>query len=261
MQNSPTPDHQSEDTQPDPTDQKTRHYRSFGVLQMVETVLMSAVVLATLFTLWNPHGIFFSQSSIAILPTPVNIDELSPAPTVRVGIHSGHYKHNEGNVCPDGIREVDVAYVIANKTSMLLAVSDITVEILNEYDLRLINYKADALISIQTGGCTDTSAAISGFKIGTSLSTTIPDKVNVLAACLAEQYQLNTGLTFGYRVIGEDEIESHTFLDVNPQTPVVMIEAGSLAVDRAILIDGADRAANGIAAGIICYLKNQQLID
>lgn len=261
MQTSPTPDHQPENTQPETTGQKERHHHSSSVLQMVETVLMAAVVLATLLTMWNPHGVFSSQSPIAILPTPVNLDEVAPASIMRVGIQSGHYKHNEGNVCPDGIREVDVAYVIANKTSMLLAVSGITVEILNEYDLRLINYKADALISIQTGSCTDTSAAISGFKIGTSLSTVIPDKVNLLAACLAEQYQLNTGLAFRYRVITDDEIESHTFLDVNPQTPVVMIEAGSLAVDRAILIDGADRAANGIAAGIICYLKNQHLID
>ena len=127
--------------------------------------------------------------------------------------------------------------------------------------MRLINYKADALISIQTGSCTDASAAISGFKIGTSLSTANPDKVNLLAACMGEQYQLNTGLTFGYRMIANDEIDSHTFLDVNSLTPVVMIETGSLAVDRAILIDGADRAANGIAAGILCYLKSQQLIE
>ena len=236
--------------------------RTFSVFRMVEMVLMAGVVLATLFTMWNPHGLFSSESIVSILPTPVNLEQSDfPSRTVRVGIQSAHYEHNEGNVCPDGIREVDVAYVIANKVNLLLASSGVSVEILNEYDLRLINYKADALISIHTGSCTDASAAISGFKIGTSLSSQNIEQVNILSACLAEEYMLNTGLAFGYRVIADDEIESHTFLDVNPQTPVLLIETGSLAVDRAILIEGADRAANGIAAGILCYLKNQKLID
>ena len=260
MQTSPAPNPVDE-TQQEILDNKTTPRRSLNIPQMVKTVLLVGVVLATLFTMWNPHSVFSAKSPIAILPTPVNIENASaPVNTVRIGIHSGHYKHDEGNVCPDGIREVDVAYVIANKTSLLLAASGITVEILNEYDLRLINYKADALISIQTGSCTDASAAISGFKIGTSLSTPNLDQVNALSACLAEEYQLNTGLMFGYRVVTDDEVDSHTFLDVNPQTPVVLLETGSLAVDRAILIDGADRAANGITAGILCYLKSQQLI-
>ena len=68
------------------------------------------------------------------------------------------------------------------------------------------------------------------------------------------------GLAFNYQVIPDDQVNSHTFLDINPQTPAVQIETGSLVVDRGILLEGSDRAANGITAGILCYLKNQGLI-
>ena len=230
------------------------------VFNMVQTVISVAVVMATLFTLWNPHGLFVPKA--AILPTPVSIGqnaEGQQAP-IRVGIQVGHYKHNEGYTCPDGIKEVDVDYIIANKVSLLLAASGITVEVLDEYDIKLINYKADALVSIHTGSCTDPSAAVSGFKIGTGANNTDITRTNVLAACLAEQYQQNTNLVFNYTVITQDQPVSHTFLDINPQTPIVLIETGSLAVDRDILIDQSDRSANGITAGVLCYFKNEGLI-
>ncbi len=238
-----------------------RKSHSNSVLYMVETVISVAVVMATLFTLWNPHGLFLPQSSF--LPTPVSVGQNTNGQLVpvQVGLQIGHFKHNEGNACPDGIKEVDVDYVIANKVSLLLAASGISIEVLDEYDIKLINYKADALISIHTGSCTDPSAAVSGFKIGTGANIADPTRTNMLAACLGEQYQQNTDLTFNYFVIPDDFPVSHTFLDVNPQTPIVLIETGSLAVDRNILIDQSDRAANGITAGVLCFLKSEGLIN
>jgi len=254
----PSP-HKQEDTPPTqaPTEAKKQH--PYSVLRIVETVVLWAFLLATLFTFWNPHSLFTSRASIPILPTPVNPDLSSSNPTIRVGIQIGHYKHNEGFTCPDGIREVDINYVIANKVSLLLGASHIHVDVLNEYDLNLINYKADALVSIHTRSCTDSSAAVSGFTIGSRISAQETEKTNQLAVCLAEQYSQNTGLAFNYLVVPDDQVNSHTFLDINAQTPAVQIETGSLAVDRAILMEGSDRAANGITAGILCYLKSQGL--
>lgn len=262
MENQIDPDLPPEEIEPQAPARKRANPRSHSVLHMVRSVIIAAVAMATLFTFWNPHGFFSSSNSTVLLPTPANAGS-SPASTSRilVGIQVGHYKHNEGFTCPDGIKEVDVDYIIANKVSILLGASQIATEVLNEYDLNLINYKADALVSIHTRSCTDPSAAASGFNIATSISAKETEKTNNLAACLAEQYAKNTGLAFNYQIIPDDEVNSHTFLDINPQTPAVQIETGSLAVDRGILMEGSDRVANGITAGILCYLKNQGLIS
>jgi N-acetylmuramoyl-L-alanine amidase len=263
MENQTNPDRPLEEeikTQVSPINKERP--RPYSSLRMIQSVILVAVTMATLFTFWNPHSFFSSQNSIALLPTPANADNTSSAKNqIRIGIQIGHYKHNDGFVCPDGIKEVDVDYVVANKVSLLLGASQIGTEVMNEYDLNLLNYKADALISIHTRSCTDSSAAASGFTLGTSISAKETEKTNTLTACLAEQYSYNTGLVFNYLVIQDDQINSHTFLDINPQTPAVQIEAGSLAVDRGILLEGSDRAANGITAGILCYLKSQGLVN
>jgi len=262
MENPDNPDQPLEEMESKISPPKKENPRSYSIFRMVQSIILWAVALATLFTFWNPHSFFSAQNSIALLPTPANAEGNTVANNrIRIGIQVGHYKHNDGFTCPDGIKEVDVDYVIANKVSLLLGASQITAEVLNEYDLNLINYKADALISIHTRSCTDPSAAASGFTLGTSISAKETEKTNTLAACLAEQYANNTGLVFSYQVIPDDQVNSHTFLDINPQTPAVQIETGSLAVDRSILIEGSDRAANGITAGILCYLKSKGLIN
>ena len=262
MDNQPNPDQPIEETETRVPPHKKENPRAYSVFRMVQSVILIAVAMATLFTFWNPHGLFSSQNSIPLLPTPANIGSGSSSSNqIRIGIQVGHYQHNDGFTCPDGIKEVDVDYVIANKVSLLLGASQITTNVLDEYDLNLINYKADALISIHTRSCTDPSAAASGFTIGTSISAKEAEKTDTLAACIAEQYASNTGLTFSYQVIPDDQVNSHTFLDINPQTPAVQIETGSLAVDRSILLEGSDRAANGITAGILCYLKSQRLMN
>jgi N-acetylmuramoyl-L-alanine amidase len=245
MDKQTNPDQPIEETEAALPLHTSKNPRSYSVFRLIQSVIIIAVTMATLFTFWNPHSFFSSQNSISLLPTPANANSSSSSTNrIRIGIQVGHYKHNEGSTCPDGIKEVDVDYVIANKISLLLGASQISAEVLNEYDLNLINYKADALISIHTRSCTDSSAAASGFNLGTSISAKETEKTNSLA----------------YQVIPDDLVNSHTFLDINPQTPAVQIEAGSLAVDRSILLEGSDRAANGITAGILCYLKIQGLM-
>jgi len=258
MEESPIPTPPIEENVPPPTPPKPPKTVEMSVARMVQTVISVAIVMATLFTLWNPYRMFSSQ--VTVLPTQANQTQVAETVPARVGIHVGHYKHNEGFQCPDGIKEVDVNYVIANKVSLLLAASGIMVDVLQEYDLKLINYKADALVSIHTRSCTDPSAAQSGFSIKNSLSSTNVDKANTLAACLGEQYQLNTGLIFQYEPINEQDPSSHIFVDINAQTTSALIETGSLAVDRGVIIGSSDRAASGITAGILCFLKAQQLI-
>ena len=262
MEETPISNPSTPELESEPNPERKNNSRAYSIIRLVQTVISVGVVMATLLTLWNPHGLFKNPSMVSFLPTPINPDQNGsglPA-SVHVGIQIGHYKHDEGNTCPDGIKEVDVDYVIASKVQALLATTGVNVDMLDEYDLKLLNYKSDVLVSIHTGSCTDASAAVSGFKIANQLRNESLDNTNNLAACLGDAYHQNTGLAFGYEIITDDNPLSHTFIDINPQTPAVLIETGSLAVDREIIINNSDRAANGITAGILCYLKNEKLI-
>jgi hypothetical protein len=126
-----------------------------------------------------------------------------------------------------------------------------------EYDLKLLNYEGAAFVAIYSGSCVDDPLPASGFKIGGSYSAKNPDQIDQLATCISKEYQTATGLPFTYEVINAESASYHIFRDVSGNTPAVRLEMGSLKTDRKILVDQADKTADGIVAGIICYLKGQ----
>jgi hypothetical protein len=47
----------------------------------------------------------------------------------------------------------------------------------------------------------------------------------------------------------------HAFLKINPKTPGAIIEMGFMAADRYILVNRPDLLAEGIVAGLLCFLE------
>lgn len=80
-----------------------------------------------------------------------------------MGIVSGHKGYDPGAVCPDGLTEAEVNYAIALEVTNLLARQGVQGDVLDEFDDRLTDYQADALVSIHADSCTIPGA--SGFKV------------------------------------------------------------------------------------------------
>ena len=61
------------------------------------------------------------------LPTntqrPGETGTVAPARSTRIGIVAGHWKHDSGAVCPDGLQEVDINLDIAHRVVSLLALA------------------------------------------------------------------------------------------------------------------------------------------
>ena len=56
--------------------------------------------------------------SLSPTETPIATHNPSPTPlSPKVGIVSGHWKYDGGAMCPDDVREVDVAHQIATKVA------------------------------------------------------------------------------------------------------------------------------------------------
>ena len=56
-------------------------------------------------------------------------------------------------------------------------------------------------------------------------------------------------------MIGTDNAAFHIFRDISPDTAAVLLEMGSMKTDRKVLIDQSDKTADGIVAGIVCYIN------
>jgi N-acetylmuramoyl-L-alanine amidase len=234
----------------------------YTVMNGVQTVVSIALVMATLLTLWSPRKVFNTPSLAALVEAEATQaaakSETTDTQKEHIGILAGHYEdNNPGEVCSDGVIESDVNHDIATRVQGKLEKLGYTVDMFPEYDLKLLNYEGAAFVAIYSGSCVDDPLPASGFKIGGSYSAKNPDQIDQLATCISKEYQTATGLPFTYEVINAESASYHIFRDVSGNTPAVRLEMGSLKTDRKILVDQADKTADGIVAGIICYLKGQ----
>ncbi|MCB0163268.1 MAG: N-acetylmuramoyl-L-alanine amidase [Anaerolineae bacterium] len=217
-------------------------------------------------------------------PTPVIAQEATPMPDVQisppiqaaptvgavdiaslavnrytfsplVGIVSGHKGYDPGAVCPDGLTEAEVNYAIALEVTNLLARQGVQGDVLDEFDDRLTDYQADALISIHADSCTIPGA--SGFKVARVTDSAIPESEDLLVNCLYDQYGAYTGLPQHPSSITDNMTDYHAFREINRGTPGAIIETGFLLDDRQILQYKPKIVARGIAAGILCFLDQR----
>jgi N-acetylmuramoyl-L-alanine amidase len=236
-----------------------------GALFQLEVVIGVAAVLATLFTAWTP-GQFMEApapqgTTLVDAPLANSTQSASSAPTQPasnlVGLVAGHWKNDSGAVCPDGLREVDVNLNIASMVQKILVDSGYTVDLLHEFDPRLDGYNAAALVSIHADSCDFINNEATGFKVATAFAAHNPEFSTRLTACLRNRYAAATHLPVHSTSVTPDMTLYHAFDEIGDKTPAVIIETGFLNLDRELLTRHPELVAQGIADGILCYLKRE----
>ena len=195
------------------------------------------------------------------IPAPEGDSDSTAVPIVAsqiparflIGIVSGHRGYDPGAVCDDGLTEADVNYAVAVEVVDLLTRRGGQADLLDEFDERLTDYQADALISIHADSCNILGAT--GFKTARVTDSAIPEAEDKLVACLNREYATATGLTPHPGSITDGMTDYHAFNQIDPQTPGAIIETGFLLDDRALLAERPKIVARGIAAGILCFLE------
>jgi N-acetylmuramoyl-L-alanine amidase len=173
----------------------------------------------------------------------------------QVALISGHAGHDSGAICEDDagqptIREDEVNAGVARRAAERLRQAGADVEILEEYDPRLEELRADVLISLHADSCIDAT----GYKSSRYTNSTIPQVSDRLVACINLNYAAATGLTENVNTITEDMTEYHAFRRIDPQTPAAILELGFLGGDNDLLANRQDLLAKGVADAILCFL-------
>jgi len=183
-------------------------------------------------------------------PTPI------PTPVIpRIGVVSGHHGNDSGAVCADGLTEAQVNYDIANRVAGEMRQRGYRVDVLDEFDPRLNNYRALLLLSIHADSCDYINEEATGFKVAHVLDSRVPEQEDKLVECIADRYAARTGMRFHKNSVTGDMTNYHGFYEVAPDTPAAIIEIGFLRLDRPILTQRADLVAQGIVDGLMCYLS------
>jgi len=173
--------------------------------------------------------------------------------TPKVGLVVGHWQNDSGAVCEDGLREVDVNLTIAQSVASQLANNGYQVELLGEFDAKLKNYRASAMVVLHADSCIP---GYSGFKVTRALDSPQPARDDRLVDCLWDRYESATGLEKDPLHITDDMREYHSFQDIHPRTPAAIIELGYLNDDRSILTQETAGAAKGVVQGLKCFLED-----
>jgi N-acetylmuramoyl-L-alanine amidase len=170
-----------------------------------------------------------------------------------VGIVSGHKGYDPGAVCPDGLTEAEINHMVALEVVNLLERRGVQADLLDEYDPRLTDYQANALVSIHSDSCNIPGAT--GFKVARVTDSAIPEAEDLLVACLYQEYAVYTGLPQHPASITDGMTNYHAFSEIAPLTPGAIVEMGFLLDDRHLLQYKPKVLARGIAAGILCFLE------
>jgi N-acetylmuramoyl-L-alanine amidase len=267
-----------------PRRSKQRSQSSDSILPTAWTLLkatgltsIAAILVATIFSYWTPDDItptdFRAQLQIAHVTDQALIPLASPIPieatTPKIGIIAGHtgppqdtsFEEDPGAICDennDGVpelteKEINESVSLLVATQLLAAGYE--VEILEEFDPRLDNYRADALVSIHTNDCQNYGLGATGYNVAGPISRLAPRAFDQeLVRCLINEYGAVTGLN-RHTGLTEDMTSYHTFREVSDDTPVAIIEIGFMFADRQILTQGRETLADGIANGLLCFLE------
>jgi len=213
-------------------------------LRLFFKALGAALGVALLFVLFHPLD----------LSTP---QELAPRATTG--------GDDPGAICPDGITEAQVNARIARHAARILESIGVKVDVLQEFDPRLQGYQALALVSVHADSC-QVSPEHSGFKLAISDALQregTPQqraRARRLKECLKTWYQDMTKLDYDPYTITRDMREYHAFKEVDPDTPAVIIEVGFLAGDYELLVNRPEVPARGIALGILCFARTENIL-
>lgn len=248
-----------------------RNDRPFSFWRGFQTALGAAFIVATLFTLWTPGSLVESglEARMAQVIEAASQDEplltdnassvLAEEQSNRIGIVAGHYGSDSGTVCSNGLTEVEMNLKIATLVQKTLSDQGFEVDLLEEYDDRLNGYLGAVLVSIHLDSCEYINDQATGFKVATALSEQNVVEGQRLTTCLSARYAEVTGLPYHAGSVTNDMTFYHAFDEIDRKTTSAIIEAGFMNMDYQIITEETDRIAEGIAAGILCYVNREDI--
>ena len=128
-----------------------------------------------------------------------------------------------------------------------------------EFDSRLTGFQGDVLVSLHADSCDpiDADPPATGFKVARAQASAIPTITDKLVDCLRGEYEKSTGMQYHENSITRDMTSYHSFREIDPNTAAAIIETGFLRLDYDMIVKQPERPAEGIANGILCFLKTQ----
>ena len=267
---------QSQDLPPKSRDsveevKETRKSTPFNFWRGLQTVLGAAFIVASLFTLWTPGSLVESslearmagalesaQDAGAALTEAAAQDDVA-SQSNRIGIVAGHYGSDSGSVCSNGITEVSLNLEIATMVQKQLVDLGYEVDLLEEFDSRLMGYQGVVVVSIHLDSCEYVNDQATGFKVAAALSTQDVADSQRLVACISDRYNKIAGLPYHAGSVTDDMTYYHAFNEIAPETSAAIIEAGFMNMDYRFLTEKTDVVADGIVAGILCYVNNEAI--
>lgn len=233
--------------------------------RILQTTFSVAFLMATLFTGFSPKmfsGNFGTIISGLLTPQPVGGEAVpTTQQTLRIGIVSGHWGNggDPGAVCPDGTSELDVNLAISSIVRQQLEARGYMIDMLQEFDPRLEGYQAALMLSIHSDTCDVIDSQATGFKIAASSYSRDKNLTDRLSACLYDRYGSITGLTYRAGNITLNMTDYHAFRAIDPSTPAAIIETGFLGLDHDLLVNHPDVVANGVVAGVLCFVRSESV--
>jgi N-acetylmuramoyl-L-alanine amidase len=249
--------------------EKTTKPAAFTFWRGLQTVLGAAFIVASLFTLWTPGSLVESglEARMALaLESAQEGDNIEPvldpeeqARSNRIGIVAGHYGSDPGAVCSNGMTEAELNLEIATMVQKQLVDLGYEVDLLEEFDSRLTGYQGALVLSIHLDSCEYINDQATGFKVASALSTQDVSGSQRLVACISDRYAKVTGLPYHAGSVTDDMTYYHAFYEIAPETSAAIIEAGFMNMDYRFLTEKTDVVAEGIVAGILCYINNESI--
>ncbi len=247
-----------------------------GFLGAIFVVVTSTALVATLLMFFvnpeymNPAVVRGLQLDSEQLISGASAAQPTPASTPhwlrRIGVISGHRGkgatggRDPGAICEDEygnpvLTEADINFAVATRVVASLESMNYAVELLDEYDPRLHDFRADALVSIHANTCYDFGEYVSGFIVGISEARPEFGADAFLRECVGENFGAQVPLPRSYNVT-EDMSQYHVWQKIHPLTPGAILEMGYMLADQDVLTEDPDLLARAIIDGILCFMDN-----
>ena len=230
------------------------------MLRTLFAVLFSTGLVATLLT-WFTDPQFLNPAVVQGLYASSTADAAAAATVAatpnwlrRIGVISGHRGQDSGAICEDdGLREADINFEVARRVVASLRAENYAVDLLDENDARLNNYRAVLLVSIHANTCQDFGEYVSGYLVAKAGSRPDDGADATLVECIALNYETLIPLPRGLNLT-IDMTDYHVWHKIHPLTPGAIIEMGYMLADREILTELPDLLAQSITNGVRCFL-------
>lgn len=244
-----------------------------GTLLTLLVPFLAAALTATILSWWTSPEALDPDVRASISLANATESDIQALPTARVtpnwlrkiGVVSGHRgpENDPGAVCYENgevvLTENEINFAIAVLVVQGLRERGYNVELLDEFDLRLENYQAAALVSIHANDCGSYGGENpSGYLVSQAESRAEGGEDTRLRECVAEHYGRAAQIERRYGLT-RDMTDYHIFREIHPTTPGIILETGFMLADQDLLVNNADMLARGIVNGVVCYLEGEPL--